>query len=112
MNDNVQRHIVNWRSALILPQNATPLHGRAVEASEHSLVVLMPQEIKTGSECRIYLDVIDPANGQDVYLDFRIKVAGTALVGNISQFRHILHIIDIKPEQKTFFHNLLQQLGH
>lgn len=109
--NEVYRHIVNWRAAAMLAQNPNPLHGRAAEANETTLVLLFPQEIKAGSECRIYLDTPDPSNGQHVYLDFRIRVTTTSLMGQISQFRHLAQILDVKPEQKAFYLSLLKHIG-
>jgi len=106
-----QRHVVNWRAALILPQNTTPQHGRAVEACEQSVILILPNEIKPGVECRVYLDILDPATGQDVYLDFRARISASSLVGQISQFRHAAQIIDIKPEQLAFLRDTLKRLG-
>lgn len=110
-SNSLQRHVVNWRAALILPQNTTPQHGRAVEAGEQSVIVILPNEIKTGCECRVYLDILDPSSGQNVYLDFRARITASSLVGQISQFRHVAQIIDIKAEQKAFLHDILSHLG-
>lgn len=107
-----QRHVVNWRAALILPQNTTPLHGRAVEASEQVVILILPNEIKPGVECRVYLDILDPASGRDIYLDFRAAISTSSLIGQISQFRHVAQIIDIKPEQQAFLREMLKHLGH
>ena len=108
MNQNTLK-AVNWRAAIMLPQNPQPLHCRAIEVSEKTVVLQVPIELKNIGEFRVYLDVPDPLSGAPVYLDFKVKVNAITLMGQISQFRHIMNITEIKPQQKEFLLKLLNR---
>ena len=101
------RHHVNWRAAGILEGLPQPLYGHALEASESSVVVSFDRQLPNGLEFRVYLDIPDPNNGHPAYVDFRAKVQETSLMGQVSLFRHVLHIRKIQPEQQTYLKHAL-----
>lgn len=101
------RHNINWRAAAIIEGQAQPVYGHAVEVSDSSVVITFEKPFRIGMECRIYLDVPDPDNGRPVYLDFRVKVQEASLMGQVSLFRHVMQISNIKPEQQAFLKRIL-----
>lgn len=103
------RKVVKWRAAIVLPQQHEPIHGRAIEISTSIVMLQLPIEIKSGNECRVYLDIPDPKTGKPVYIDFRVRVQATTLIGQISEFRHLMQIIQIAEGPKRFLQDLLQE---
>lgn len=101
-------HHISWRAAAILKDNTQPIFGHAMEITESSVVISFEKAFPNGLECRVYLDVPDPNSGRPVYLDFRIRVQESSLMGKVSLFRHIMKIIDIKPEQQAFLKRILK----
>ena len=106
--NNATRHHISWRAAAILPGSTQPIYGHAMEITESSVVISFEKAFPMGMECRIYLDIPDPSTGRPVYLDFKIKVIESALMGKVSLFRHIMKITDIKPEQLAFLKRILK----
>lgn len=101
-----RRH-VNWRAAAILEGMPQPLYGHVLEASESSVAISFDRMLPNGLEFRVYLDIPDPDNGKPAYVDFRAKVQETSLMGQVSLFRHVLHITQIQPDQLTFLKHAL-----
>ncbi|WP_028455122.1 hypothetical protein [Chitinilyticum litopenaei] len=92
---------VNWRAAIMLPGNPQPLHGRITGASEQQLVGLFPVSVPV-KDCRLYLDLLDPERKTHCYVDCRVKITTQTLVGQISQFRVFMQIVELQDEQRRF----------
>lgn len=100
-------HHVNWRVAAIIEGQTQPLYGHTIEASESNIVVSFDRQLPTGLEFRVYLDIPDPDSGRPAYVDFRAKVQETSLMGQVSLFRHMLHITQILPDQQAYLKRTL-----
>lgn len=103
------RHHVNWRAAAILDGVPQPVYGHAMETSDSNVVISFENPMHVGQECRIYLDIPDPESGKPAYVDFRAKVLETSLTGQTSQFRHLMQITKIAPEQLAFLKHTLNR---
>lgn len=106
--DQTRRKLVGWRAALILDHAATPVFGRAMEASEQSFVILSEHNVPAGVECRICLDVLD-TQGRRGYLDFRGQIVNATLVGKLSRFRLVCRIVNMEASQREFLASCVRQ---
>ena len=106
--DTNKRKLVGWRAALLIDGSSTPLFGRALEASEQSVMILSEHNVAAGTECRICLDVTD-STGRRGYLDFRGVVSSATLVGKLSRFRLICRIVTMEAQQREFLNNAIRQ---
>ncbi len=103
----IGRHHVNWRAAVIREKHSRPIYGHASEASESSIIIQLPDALPVGLVCRVYLDIPAPDSGRPDYVDFRVKIMETSLIGQVSEFRHICKITDIQTQQLAFMKKTL-----
>jgi hypothetical protein len=102
------RKPVSWRAALLSEHYPQPVQARAVEASMGGVGLLSEKELRTASECKVFLAVPNPTYTGTVYVEVQCSVVWCSLVGAIGQYRVGLKFLSMSAEHRAMLQSLLK----
>lgn len=103
-----QRHPARWRAALIPAGSNHIIKGVTLEASKGGAGLYCDEQLPTGTQCRLILEIPGNSIGSKTHMQQDCVVVHSSLVGQVSKFRTGIKFKALAPENEKILAKFLR----